>query len=1163
MHAEIINDFLDRAELAVRRGNRRRRESELAFLRHLLSELGGRISDVDLSPAGLFQAVVQESFDMQGARDLLSIIGTPAKRVSDTLRRGDWMVRVVPGTGDIGHVSVLASDDLMSRSQLVAEGIPAESSQPGYYGTVIEAGAYPHSRRVPYARRFLDSSGRVPLHTVILRPGLVGSDTISEHAAPIQRQPVAPSHAPGQPTGPLQPKQPSVQPPQEIPRTVTVDLSANSVSTRAFRPERNDKSGAIELVAAVRYGSLVPARVTFRWRSEPANAVAFGNQVLEPVQGPTTVRVPVLARRPGRARVFLDVLNAQRQVIETASTELSVPQFFVVTDSSPNLLVGPRFTDGRQINQPATLDSTLEQLGLLNDKEQILSLIQTAVERTASPRAAYSSNGCARAKNIRFIWVLSFQPEAFPQGLPADLFTRVDLQGYPPVRRQGMLFGNTEPPRGAQNSVENPAELITVFAGVFELLMRENTTAPATTPEERDLRARFKTIGAYWRRNQNDSCVRGFMRTVLSRAIANTLCHEMYHSLITVRADERGAGAQQPFDPGGHLKAPSILSVNRDFNARTGVRVANETDFPAYRSYVVEEIGSGPWQTVPEAYDRRIWEFLPTPPQWPAARQVPHEGVEEDRIAPDAACPWWMPENKSADYLLYAQPQTWGQARLLINGRSSGGAGRNDDHSEPFDSMQFAVETTNPGDAVYLVSWMFDPKTELTKTSAIGKTWGDLIAAKASNGVTFRLLLNEFPPMIKWGSNFKDLDELVLKLRPDHRDRVKYVLSRHPAHIKLTDTEAAILSKLSGLTVPAGDQHVAVHHQKFMIVRHGDHLTAFCGGVDIIPGMTPRKWSSTPWHGWHDLQVQLNGPITRDLEKEFVARWNRERGASRRPPLPNWRPHEKLALTPLSTAEQIPGVYRTAVQMLRTVSESTGNTVSAFATTRRDDVRQAYQHGIACAEQFLYMENQYFRVPELGDWIVARGRERPGLIVIIVVVHGALAEADDGKSALTDHGFFLQFETFDRIVKGLGADRVRFYEMHKRYVHSKVIFADDHWCCIGSANVNPRGFGLDSELNVQFREPNPELIPEFRKRLWSHNLGVSEAEIGRWSASDFIARWDKVAAANARKTRDTMAGEGILRFDYKKFPGKQLPVDVGLLANLGFQGGGSRNERLA
>ena len=43
--------------------------------------------------------------------------------------------------------------------------------------------------------------------------------------------------------------------------------------------------------------------------------------------------------------------------------------------------------------------------------------------------------------------------------------------------------------------------------------------------------------------------------------------------------------------------------------------------------------------------------------------------------------------------------------------------------------MQFAVEATNPGDAVYLASWIFDPETELTRKSATAKTWGGLIAA--------------------------------------------------------------------------------------------------------------------------------------------------------------------------------------------------------------------------------------------------------------------------------------------------------------------------------------------------------------------------------------------------------------------------------------------------
>src|SRR5688572_15899986 len=129
------------------------------------------------------------------------------------------------------------------------------------------------------------------------------------------------------------------------------------------------------------------------------------------------------------------------------------------------------------------------------------------------------------------------------------------------------------------------------------------------------------------------------------------------------------------------------------------------------------------------------------PQQWaahdasgePASYRPLPEASEDDRTTNlrDASdvCPWWMPVDRSADYLSYAQQQTWGTARLLINGRSSGGAGPNDDRSEPFDMMQFAVEVTNPGDTVYLSAWMFDPETKLTRASATAATtWGDLIA---------------------------------------------------------------------------------------------------------------------------------------------------------------------------------------------------------------------------------------------------------------------------------------------------------------------------------------------------------------------------------------------------------------------------------------------------
>ena len=54
-------------------------------------------------------------------------------------------------------------------------------------------------------------------------------------------------------------------------------------------------------------------------------------------------------------------------------------------------------------------------------------------------------------------------------------------------------------------------------------------------------------------------------------------------------------------------------------------------------------------------------------------------------------------------------------------------------------------------------------------------------------------------------------------------------------------------------------------------------------------------------------------------------------------------------------------------------------------------------------------------------------------------------------------------------------------------------------------------------------------LDKFRKQLWAHNLGVSESTVGGWAASDFLARWDAIAASNAKKKRDAMDGEGRLK----------------------------------
>jgi hypothetical protein len=117
---------------------------------------------------------------MHNARDVLEVLALPSQRPERMLRQGDWMLRAVPGTGDVGHVAVLASADLRAQPAFSTAGIAAESLQPGHYGLVIEAGTFPHRRAEPFARRWLDNSGRVPPHTVLLRPKYSNLDTMPD-----------------------------------------------------------------------------------------------------------------------------------------------------------------------------------------------------------------------------------------------------------------------------------------------------------------------------------------------------------------------------------------------------------------------------------------------------------------------------------------------------------------------------------------------------------------------------------------------------------------------------------------------------------------------------------------------------------------------------------------------------------------------------------------------------------------------------------------------------------------------------------------------------------------------------------------------------------------------------------------------------------------------
>lgn len=340
------------------------------------------------------------------------------------------------------------------------------------------------------------------------------------------------------------------------------------------------------------------------------------------------------------------------------------------------------------------------------------------------------------------------------------------------------------------------------------------------------------------------------------------------------------------------------------------------------------------------------------------------------------------------------------------------------------------------------------------------------------------------------------------------RGNFKYIASQHPSAL------------------------VGAHHQKLVVVRKDRTVMAYCGGLDISRNRTPVGWG--PSFVWHDIHVKLEGLIARDIEREFVLRWNREKDTSTGSKLAGWSGLERLAQAPVDSSDRAPDKNRHKLQMLRTVSVG-----ATSPDIKRDDIWQGYFRLIGTATRFIYLENQYFYEPALADAVVRQAQAQPDLIVIIMVSSGT----DDPKTVYREHCRTMRHEFFRRLFAGLLPARRRVYTPFYPggLLHSKLALVDDKALSMGSANANPRGFFLDTELNVMLDDA--DVVTRFRRRLWSHNLGVIPAKVDAWAVADFIAQWDVVAKFNeARKASpEKMVGEGVIPFDPTTEEGEKSP----------------------
>ena len=304
----------------------------------------------------------------------------------------------------------------------------------------------------------------------------------------------------------------------------------------------------------------------------------------------------------------------------------------------------------------------------------------------------------------------------------------------------------------------------------------------------------------------------------------------------------------------------------------------------------------------------------------------------------------------------------------------------------------------------------------------------------------------------------------------------------------------------TGVRVAVDDRErlLHCHHEKIVVV---DDEIAFVGGVDLTD-LGGDRWD-TPRHpargrlGWHDAGTRLRGPIVADVAEHFDLRWTAVTGDA-----------APAVAVPAQAGD-------TTIQLLRTIPEHVYDQIrnGAFG------VLEGYMRALRSARELVYLESQFFWLPEIVDLLAEKVREPPSDRFRVVVVLPSkpnngeedtrgmlahLADADRGR------GRFLA-TTIDAMT-GSTVDEL--------YVHAKIGVVDDRWLTIGSANLNAHSFFNDTEVNVQVADR--ELARGTRLRLWSEHLGLPEDEIGGDPADVVDRLWIPIAR---RERERRSAGE--------------------------------------
>jgi phosphatidylserine/phosphatidylglycerophosphate/cardiolipin synthase-like enzyme len=257
------------------------------------------------------------------------------------------------------------------------------------------------------------------------------------------------------------------------------------------------------------------------------------------------------------------------------------------------------------------------------------------------------------------------------------------------------------------------------------------------------------------------------------------------------------------------------------------------------------------------------------------------------------------------------------------------------DGKETFQEIYSAIKNSN--EFVVILGWMFTHTLKLVKSDEY-KALNSLLMEKAEKGVKIFILVWE-----------------------DHRDHLKTGNSKSK-----TDLEDLKHDNINFQFVGNDENSSNIlfsiysHHQKCVLCDDNGKYVGFLGGLDLASGRydTPEHTvfhkdfkddyyspGGTFRQPWHDIHCKVEGKIFEDLYLNFTQRWNFHLKD---------KPTDKIySDLPILKSNNL-DIHQNSnwnIQLFRSISLENENVQSVY---------DLYLNSIRNAEEFIYIENQYF-----------------------------------------------------------------------------------------------------------------------------------------------------------------------------------------------------------